>query len=240
VTGATGGREEHAHGESDGRRPARIPSACAPNDTDRARSHGDRFCPQRASGGVRARARTRRTIDRLAAAYSGFADDARGRSPKQQPNLLLGAVKLLFGVAPDWPHFRAWAFSRLDEALAVIRTRSTQTNAPARCASLLPLLATLPPPLALLEVDASAGLCLLPDRYGYDYGRVRIDGTPTFACRASAATPLPTRALEVAWRAGLDLAPVDIHDPDQVASGHVERGVQRLGSRALRRPAARN
>jgi hypothetical protein len=185
---------------------------------------------------------TRDPIDRLAAAYAGFADDAHGRSPlyeqlcrevardrellailaglplpKQQPSLLLGAVKLLFGVAPDWPQFRAWVFSRLEEVLALIRTRSTQTNEPARCATLLPLLATLPPPLALLEVGASAGLCLLPDRYGYDYGRVRIDGTPTFACRASAATPLPTRPLEVAWRAGLDLAPVDIHDPDQLA-----------------------
>jgi hypothetical protein len=181
-------------------------------------------------------------IDRLAGRYASFADDAHGRSllyeqlcrevardrellgvlgelplPKQQPNLLLGAVKFLFGVAADWPQFRAWVFSRLDEVLELIRTRRTQTNEPARCATLLPLLATLPSPLALLEVGAAAGLCLLPDRYGYDYGRLRLDGRPTFACRANAATPLPARPLEVAWRAGLDLSPVDIHDPDQVA-----------------------
>ena len=31
------------------------------------------------------------------------------RLPKQQPNQLLGAVKLLFGVAGDWAQFRAWA-----------------------------------------------------------------------------------------------------------------------------------
>ncbi len=48
-------------------------------------------------------------------------------------------------------------------------TRSTQTSEPGRCATLLLLLARLPQPLALLEVGASAGLCLLPDRYGYDY-----------------------------------------------------------------------
>ena len=35
---------------------------------------------------------------------------------------------------------------------------------------LLPVLAALPQPLALLEVGASAGLCLYPDRYAYRYG----------------------------------------------------------------------
>jgi hypothetical protein len=185
---------------------------------------------------------SRDRLVRLGAAYAGFADDAHGRSPlyeklgrevardrellgilaelplaKQQPNLLFGAIKFLFGVAADWPQFRGWVFSRLDEVLELIRTRRTQTNEPARCATLLPLLATLRAPLALLEVGAAAGLCLLPDRYGYDYGRVRLDGTPTFACRANAATPLPAHPLEVSWRAGLDLSPVDISDPDQVA-----------------------
>ncbi len=39
-------------------------------------------------------------------------------------------------------------------------SKRTQTNEPGRCAVLLPLLAALPQPLALLEVGASAGLCL--------------------------------------------------------------------------------
>jgi hypothetical protein len=45
----------------------------------------------------------------------------------------------------------------------------------------------------------------------------RAASAPTFACRANAATPLPAGGVEVAWRAGLDLQPVDVLDPDQVA-----------------------
>jgi hypothetical protein len=40
---------------------------------------------------------------------------------------------------------------------------------PARCAILLPVLAAVPQPFGLLEVDASAVLTLPPDRYSHDY-----------------------------------------------------------------------
>jgi hypothetical protein len=189
-------------------------------------------------------------LDRLAEDYARFADhEARSRSalyeelargvardpellrllaelprPKQQPNLLLAAVRYLCGTPSGWPQFRSWFFERRDEIVAVMLARRTQTNEPARCATLLPLLATLPQPLALLEVGAAAGLCLLPDRYAYDYGghhvpprRPVAGAAPTFACRASAATPLPSAGVDVAWRVGLDLEPVDVRDPDQVA-----------------------
>jgi hypothetical protein len=74
-------------------------------------------------------------------------------------------------------------------------------------------------PLALIEVGASAGLCLLPDRYGYDYGGRRIDGcpgAPVFPCRATPSVPVPDAAPPVAWRAGLDLNPIDVTDDNQV------------------------
>jgi hypothetical protein len=78
----------------------------------------------------------------------------------------------------------------------------------------------LPQPLALLEVGASAGLCLLPDCYGYDYGDRRVladPPRPIFPCKADSKTPLPRELPEIVWRAGLDLAPIDLADPEQVA-----------------------
>ncbi len=143
--------------------------------------------------------------------------------PKQQPNILLGAVRFLYGTPEDPRDFIALAHERWREIAEVMTVRSTQTNEPARCATLLPALARLPQPLALLEVGASAGLCLLPDRYAYDYGGHVVEpGTPStvvaprFSCRATPGTPLPPRNVEVAWRAGLDRRPVNLADEQEV------------------------
>jgi hypothetical protein len=95
-----------------------------------------------------------------------------------------------------------------------MRARRTQTNEPARCAVLLPALMLLPQPLALLEVGASAGLTLLPDRYSYDYAGHRVTGTdpraPVLGCEPRGPVPLPDRVPAVCWRAGLDLNPLDV------------------------------
>jgi len=73
--------------------------------------------------------------------------------------------------------------------------RRTQTNEPARCATLLPALAQLPPPLALIEVGASAGLTLLFDRYSYDFARHQITGSDPLprSCAASRSARCPCR-----------------------------------------------
>ncbi|HEY2541088.1 MAG TPA: DUF2332 family protein [Stellaceae bacterium] len=61
------------------------------------------------------------------------------------------------------------------------------------------------------------------ERYGYDYGRGLVlpatnqPDPPSFSCVVNAATPVPTAIPQVIWRAGLDLDPVDISDPNQVA-----------------------
>ena len=72
----------------------------------------------------------------------------------------------------------------------------------------------LPQPLALLEVGASAGLTLLPDRYSYDYAGHRITGpdprAPVLRCEPRGPVPLPDRVPAVCWRAGLDLNPLDV------------------------------
>jgi hypothetical protein len=136
---------------------------------------------------------------------------------KRQPNLLFGAVKYLTGVMPDYGAFHAFVVGHQDDLRDLMSVRSTQTNEPGRCAVLLPLLAALTQPIALLEVGASAGLCLLPDRYGYDYGGRRVgpaDSPVTFPCDPRGSVPVPEALPEVAWRLGVDLHPLDLTDPD--------------------------
>jgi hypothetical protein len=189
------------------------------------------------------------STNRIASVYLAFAEsEAHGRSAlyetlawgvagdsislsflaefppaKQQPNLLFAAVKYLYGTPRDWSNFQGLLLEHGDEIRATMMARSTQTNEPARCATLLPLLARLPPPLALLEVGAAAGLCLLADVYAYDYDGHRVLPTsltpvppPTFFCRAN-RVPLPSRGLEIIWRVGLDLRPIDVKDRGQIA-----------------------
>ncbi len=139
--------------------------------------------------------------------------------PKRQPNLLFAAVRFLHGPVDDYPAFRGWLLAHWDEASSTMLARRTQTNEPARCAVLLPLLAALPQPLALLEVGASAGLCLYPDRLRYRYGGHVVgpaDAPVEIACGVAGPAPLPEALPRVAWRAGLDLEPLDVTDDDHV------------------------
>jgi hypothetical protein len=139
---------------------------------------------------------------------------------RRQPNLFLAAVRQVSGVPEDPDHLLAAVRQDHSRIRSVMLSRTTQTNEPARCCVLLPLLARLPQPLALLEVGASAGLCLIPDRYGYDYGRRRIEpaagGAPVFHCEASGAVPLPARVPRIVWRLGLDLNPLDLRSENDV------------------------
>ncbi|GIE22479.1 DUF2332 domain-containing protein [Winogradskya humida] len=225
------------------------------------------------------------TYERLATAVS--ADTAlltllTGLPPaKQQPNLLFGVIRLLGGPVDDPRAFHDFTLAHWPAVLAELLARSTQTNEPGRCAPLLPVLASLRQPLALLEVGASAGLNLFPDQYAYRYtgtpgqpgpphlppvpGRADTSisaqlGTPRLPPvpgRADTSTsvqpgphhppPVPGRAdtstsvqpgtphlppvldcavtgampaarlPEVVWRAGMDLHPLDVTDPADVA-----------------------
>jgi hypothetical protein len=141
---------------------------------------------------------------------------------RRQPNLFLAALRHLGGVPRDARAIKALVRTEAGRIRDIMLSRTTQTNEPARCAVLLPVLADLRQPLALIEVGASAGLCLLPDLYGYDYGRRRLEPpaasvAPVFSCRASPATPLPAALPKVAWRCGLDLNPLDVNAPEQMA-----------------------
>jgi hypothetical protein len=139
---------------------------------------------------------------------------------KRQPNLVFAAARYLLGRPPDHGMLRELVSQSRAELTGVILARRTQTNEPARCAVLLPVLARLPPPLALIDVGASAGLTLLLDRYSYDYGGYRLAGTdpqaPTLRCQPRGPVPLPPRVPAVSWRAGLDLNPLDVTSDDDV------------------------
>ena len=87
---------------------------------------------------------------------------------KQQANLVFAAARW-HGVPAPGPYaaLRAALLDDWDTIRGTVMARSTQTNEVGRLATLVPVFAGLDGPLALIEVGASAGLCLYPDRWGY-------------------------------------------------------------------------
>jgi hypothetical protein len=137
---------------------------------------------------------------------------------KRQPNLLFACARLLGVPEADYPTFRRWLVQHWSAVVPEALARSTQTNEARRCASLLPALALIPGPLALLEVGASAGLCLVPDRYSYSYdGEAHIDpatgpSSVLLECATTGGMPRPAAVPQVDWRVGLDLRPLDVRE----------------------------
>lgn len=168
----------------------------------------------------------------ISALYTDWAEQVASDGPildllaqlpqgKRQPNLVFAAARW-HGAGENYDSFRTVMLQHWPQVRQTILARATQTNEAARCATLLPFLAELPQPLALLEVGAAAGLCLLPDHYSYRYD----DGTHLDP--ASGASPVviethvdpqvPAPAMpQVAWRAGIDLNPIDAADTDACA-----------------------
>jgi hypothetical protein len=81
------------------------------------------------------------------------------------------------------------------------------------------VLASLPGPLALIEVGASAGLNLYPDRYQYRYGdRPPVGPSSPVSLSVATTGPLPpvSAVPTVVWRAGIDLNPLDVTRADDM------------------------
>jgi hypothetical protein len=159
----------------------------------------------------------------------GVADDAQVLAAidglplqKRQPNLIFACSRLLGAAEGEYPEFRRWIVHNFAAVAAEAMRRGTQTNEARRCASLLPALSMVAGPVALLEIGASAGLCLYPDRYSYSYdggepinpadGRsaVLLESTTT------GSVPVPSDLPRVAWRSGIDLRPLDVRDAHDV------------------------
>jgi hypothetical protein len=135
---------------------------------------------------------------------------------RRQPSLVFSAAR--YAAAPPSPfvEFRLWLIEHWPEVAAVARVRRTQTNEPGRAIPLLVALARIPGPIALLELGASAGLCLLPDRYSFrfDGGALIGSGQPELACTTSGIGELPTEVPTIVWRRGIDLAPLSVSQED--------------------------
>ncbi len=184
---------------------------------------------------------------RLGSAVAGDAELlsllAAARAGQQRPTLLFAAVHFLLLCEPDeplarfypsitgrpvpagdpYPPFREFCLANRHRLLALLSTRSTQTNETNRAvalrASLAPAAADLPDvPLALLEVGASAGLNLLfdsfclPGLFGDPASPVRL----RTEIKGSHTPPFARRLPPVVWRSGLDAHPVAVEDQDAV------------------------
>jgi len=157
---------------------------------------------------------------------SGIAEDDRmlaliDELPEttRQPSLVFAVARLLGAPEAGFAEFRQWMLANWPRVRPEVARRLNQTNEPGRCASLMPALAAIPGPLALLEIGASGGLCLYPDRYSYLYDDARIDpgagpSEVLLRCTTNGHVPLPQGLPEIVWRAGIDLAPLDVRDAD--------------------------
>ncbi|MET0812991.1 MAG: DUF2332 domain-containing protein [Microbacterium sp.] len=187
------------------------------SDIDAARERYARFAADEAPG--------RSALYEEWASGSASDDDlvallARIPAAHRQPPLVFAVARLLGAPEAGFAPWREWMLRHADAVVAEASRRSLQTNEPQRCAALLPALSTVDGPIALLEVGASAGLCLYPDRYSYRFrGDVALDLDPpagessvVLACAVTGAPPL--RLPDVVWRGGIDLEPLDAADAD--------------------------
>lgn len=126
-----------------------------------------------------------------------------------------------------YPAFHDFVLQNRGEVERLVQTSIVQTNEVQRCACLLPVFGllykeALKRPLALVEVGTSAGLHLLWDKYGYSYGPDLqfgdLNSPVQLSCdlKGKFRPPMPEPFPRVGYRAGIDLDPIDVRDPDQV------------------------
>ena len=177
-----------------------------------------------------------------AVAESDEVLDLVSEAPRRghNPVLLLAAVHylLLGGIdhplaavyagesdADPGPLFVDLCLQNRDVLLELLATEQVNTNEVGRSAVIGPALTTvaarLSAPLAHLDVGCSAGLNLLCDRYRLDYGPAGatgpLDASVKIRCEVVGGSPPIAPALPaITARVGLDRAPLDVHDPEQV------------------------
>lgn len=159
------------------------------------------------------------TYERLAlqvAATDELLDRLDGLPPgKRQPNLMLASARVAGAPLAAPGEFVEFVLSEWDRIAEIMLTHSTQTNEPARCATLLAVLASVTEDVALVEVGCSAGLCLYPDRYRISYddrSPLVVDSNVTIDVTTTGSVPIAQQLPNVVARIGLDLHPLDVSD----------------------------
>jgi hypothetical protein len=164
----------------------------------------------------------------------GVADDPEllaliQRLPREhrQPSLIFAVARWCGAPVGGYAEWRAWVVRNWAAIGGEATRRRTQTNEVGRCIPLLLGLDRFDGPIALLELGAAAGLCLAVDRYAYRFDDQAVlapvlapaggPAVPTLAASTSGLGPAaPTHLPEIVWRAGIDLAPLDVRDADDV------------------------
>ena len=131
-------------------------------------------------------------------------------------------------VPPDFAaELRAFCTERADALLALAASHRYQMSEPARCAHLLPAVASVAAdagrPLALVDIGTGAGFALHLDAYAYRYdreggapvvvGAANAPVTLQTTLRGSRTPALPASPPPVAIRIGVDTEPLDVGDP---------------------------
>ena len=172
---------------------------------------------------------------------------SHSRKGELVPNLLFAAVHFLLlqgtthhylsaffpsvshppsGNGDPYAYFRSFCLEKKDDIRHLISTKRVQTNEVQRCACLLPAFALVAREseraLSVVDIGASAGLNLLWDRYGYDYGPGgkygNADSPVQIPCtlRGQQKPRIPQVFPHVASRVGIDLNPMDVSDPEEM------------------------
>ncbi|MFG6117642.1 DUF2332 domain-containing protein [Thalassobacillus sp. B23F22_16] len=170
---------------------------------------------------------------------------SHAREGQPIPNLLFGAVHylLLSGEqhelrkyypsltekpeSPEevFPHFLDFCRSHRRSLMELMGKKLVQTNEVRRCAYLYPVFCHIHKktknPLSLIEIGTSAGLQLLWDQYGYNYGDHLTYGNNASALQLSSQVrqgsmpDLLSDAPPVAFRTGVDLHVSDLTDGEE-------------------------
>lgn len=141
---------------------------------------------------------------------AGRAPGLAALYPPAQPPTATALAAALAGLFAD---------AELDSFVAAFLDSAPQTNEAGRAGALMPGLlqvaAATGLPLSLMELGASAGLNLNMDRFACDLGGVQVgDAASAVIVRPRwEGPPPPSARLEIAARAGVDLAPLDAADP---------------------------